>query len=292
MTQTPPPKVLDAFGAKGSLIHVPGGRGLCYRTSQGILLRPSDDDKESEYIAALCKSLLELHPIEYRVPRPIQASESSTRYVCDAWTAWEYLEGKATPQGNFDILMRACRAFHADVLGLATDKPMFSSARQNRFTEADLVTWEEKKLEDVEKVNSDVMATIQPILGQLLELWQPFREEIKNQLIHGDLTGNVLFDTEHGKPPAIIDITLYWRPVDYAEAIIVADGLIWLNEYRKLVEMFGTDHTRLQLLVRALHWRCLCFAIDPFLPFVNENLPKANFQGAVEIVRELMGECI
>ncbi|KAI1011986.1 hypothetical protein LB503_004240 [Fusarium chuoi] len=146
MSQRPPPGVLDAFGVEDSLIHVPGGRGLCYRTSQSILLRPSDDDKESEYIATLCKSLLELRPINYRVPRPIPASGSPARYVCDGWAAWEYLEGKATPQGNFDILMRACRAFHADVMRLATEKPMFMSARQNRFTEADLVTWEEKKL--------------------------------------------------------------------------------------------------------------------------------------------------
>ncbi|KAF4417394.1 hypothetical protein FACUT_12241 [Fusarium acutatum] len=248
MRQTPPPKVLDAFGAEGSLIHIPGGRGLCYRTSQGILLRPSDDDKESEYIATLCKSLLELHPTDYRVPMPIQAPESPARYVCDGWTAWEYLEGKTTPQGKFDILMRACRAFHADVMKLAIEKPLFLLTRQDRFTEADLVAWEEKKLEDVEEINSDVMATIQPILDQLLKLRQPFRQEIKNQLIHGNLTGNVLFDSENNNPQAIIDITLYWRPAEYAEAIMVADGLIWLNEDRKLVDMFGTDHTRIQLL--------------------------------------------
>lgn len=136
------------------------------------------------------------------------------------------------------------------------------------------------------------MATVQPILDQLLKLRQPFRQEIKNQLIHGDLTGNVLFKTENSNPPVIIDITLYWRPVDYAEAIIVADRLIGLNEDRKLVGMLGTDHTRVQLLVRALYWRCLCFAIDPILPWVNENLPKANFTGAIGIVRELMGEYI
>ncbi|KAF5625705.1 hypothetical protein F52700_9071 [Fusarium sp. NRRL 52700] len=288
MSQPPPPDVLDAFGAEGCLIHVPGGRGLCYRTWQGILLRPSDDDKESEYISALCKSLLELYPNEYRIAGPIPASESPSGYVCDGWTAWEYLEGKATPQGNFDILIRACRAFHADVMKLATEKPMFLSMRQNRFTEADLVTWEEKKLDDVERINGDIMATIQPILDQLLKLRQPFREEIKKQLVHGDLTGNVLFDPENNNPPAIIDITLYWRPAEYAEAIIVADGLIWLNEDRKLVEMFGTDHTRIQLLMRALYWRCLCFAIDPILPWVNENLPKASFTGAIKIVKELM----
>ncbi|KAF5251869.1 hypothetical protein FANTH_3051 [Fusarium anthophilum] len=292
MSQLPPPNVLGAFGIEGSLIHVPGGRGLCYRTSQGMLLRPSDDDRESEYIATLCKSLLELHPVDYRVPRPIQVSDFPERYVCDGWTAWEYLEGKTTPQGKFHILMMACRAFHADVTRLPVERPPFLSTRQNRFTEADLVTWEEKKLGDVDDVNSDVMATIQPILDQLRKLRQPFREEVKNQLIHGDLTGNVLFDSETNNPPAIIDITLYWRPAEYAEAIIVADGLIWLNGDRKLVEMFGADQIRVQLLLRALYWRCLCFAIDPILPWVNENLPRANFTGAIETVRELMGECI
>ncbi|KAF5975945.1 ribosomal L1 [Fusarium coicis] len=292
MSQAPPSEVLGAFGAEGSLMHVPGGRGLCYRTLRGILLRPSDDDEESEYTASLCKSLIELHTSDYRVPRPVPASESPARYVCDGWTAWEYLEGRATPQGNFDILMRACRAFHADIMRLTTERPSFLSMRQNRFTEADLVTWEERKLEDVEKVNSDVMAIVHPTLDQLLKLRQPLRQEVKNQLIHGDLTGNVLFDTNTNSPPAIIDITLYWRPAEYAEAIIVADELIWLNEDRKLAEMFGTDHTRAQLLVRALYWRCLCFAIDPFLPFVNENLPKANFAGAIDIVREFMSECI
>ncbi|KAF4493841.1 phosphotransferase family [Fusarium agapanthi] len=273
MSQLPPSPALDAFGVEGSLIQVLGGR---------------DDDKESEYITTLCKSLLELHSVDYRVSRPIQASDA--RYVCDGWTAWEYLEGKATPQGKFDILMRACRAFHADVTRLPVERPSFLSTRQNRLTEADLVTWEEKKLEDVEEINDDVMATIQPILDQLLKLRQPFREGIKNQLIHGDLTGNVLFNSETNNPSVIIDITFYWRPAEYAEAIIVADGLIWLNGDRKLVEIFGTDHTRVQLLARALYWRCLCFAIDPILPWVNENLPKANFTGAIEIVRELMGQ--
>ncbi|KAF4958017.1 hypothetical protein FGADI_2702 [Fusarium gaditjirri] len=292
MSQPPSPNVLNAFGAEGCLIHVPGGRGLCYRTSQNILLRPSDDDKESEYIANFCKALLEFQPTDYRVPNPILATGFPARYVYEGWTAWEYLEGKATLQGNFDTLMRACRAFHADAMRLATEKPLFLQTRQDRFTVADLVTWEEKKLEDAEDINSDVMATIQPILDQLLKLRQPFRQQIKNQLVHGDLTGNVLFDSENNNPPAIIDITLYWRPVEYAEAIIVADGLIWLNEGRELIDMFGIDHTRIQLLVRALYWRCLCFTIDPILPWVDDNLPKANFIGAIEIVKKLILDCI
>jgi hypothetical protein len=46
-----------------------------------------------------------------------------------------------------------------------------------------------------------------------------------SQLIHGDLTGNVLFDDQ--LPPAIIDFSAHWRPVPYVAAIVVADALIF-----------------------------------------------------------------
>ena len=41
------------------------------------------------------------------------------------------------------------------------------------------------------------------------------------QLVHCDLTGNVLFAA--GLPPAVIDISPYWRPPSYAEGVVVAD---------------------------------------------------------------------
>lgn len=290
MDNRPSPTALEAFSVSNLLTVIPGGRGLCFRTAN-VLLRPSDDNEESEYIGSLCANLLKLDLVDYCVPAPIPVSESPEKYVADGWTAWTFVDGKMAPKGNFEILFKACRGFHTDLRTLVNEKPLFLSNRQNRFTEADLVTWGEKKLEDVQKVNNDIMATIQPSLEQLLRLRQPFQQELRNQLIHGDLTGNVLFD-DSGRPPAIIDITLYWRPAEYAEAIIVADGLIWLGEGRELVEIYGTDHTRMQLLLRALYWRCLSFAIDSIVPWVSENLPKATFGRAIGVVGELVRECV
>jgi hypothetical protein len=75
-----------------------------------------------------------------------------------------------------------------------------------------------------------------------------------DQLIHGDLTGNVLFADD--EPPAVIDLSLYWRPVGYATAIVVADAIVWEGAGDELVqyalqreEAFG------QLLARALVFR-------------------------------------
>ena len=44
-------------------------------------------------------------------------------------------------------------------------------------------------------------------------------------MIHGDLTGNVLFADP--LPPAVIDFVVYWRPAAYARAVVVADALAW-----------------------------------------------------------------
>lgn len=45
------------------------------------------------------------------------------------------------------------------------------------------------------------------------------------QLVHGDLTSNVLLD--QSRAPGIIDVSPYWRPAQYAEGIVVADALAW-----------------------------------------------------------------
>ena len=43
--------------------------------------------------------------------------------------------------------------------------------------------------------------------------------------MHGDLTGNVLL--LDGLPPAVIDMSCYWRPPSWALAIVAADALAW-----------------------------------------------------------------
>lgn len=55
--------------------------------------------------------------------------------------------------------------------------------------------------------------------------------------MHGDLLGNVLFAA--GLPPAVIDISPYWRPPEYAEAIVVADALCWYGATPTLLTEAG-----------------------------------------------------
>jgi hypothetical protein len=87
-------------------------------------------------------------------------------------------------------------------------------------------------------------------------------------------------------PPAIIDISPYWRPVEYSEAIVVADGLLDHAEGSKLILMYGTDKFRLQLLVRAVYWRILTLAIQPGSPLADAWLQGIDFDRAVTHVSE------
>ncbi|KAM0433512.1 hypothetical protein ACHAPT_004392 [Fusarium lateritium] len=281
----PLPKVLDAFSISDHPVPIEGGRGLCFQAGN-VVLKPADDDQEAEWIADLCGSIMENGPSRYRTSRPIRSSQG---FVFEGWTAWTLVPGRAGPATNFEAILKACRSFHADLAGLCTQMPPFLASRCNRWTEADLVTWGEKSIDDVADVNADIISFVQPVLGKLLQLKKDLPPGIKSQLIHGDLTGNVLFDDNDPKaPPGIIDITPYWRPAVFAEAIVVADGLAWYGQGQDLVQIYGTDEVHLQMLVRALYWRCLTFAIDSDVPWVRDNWPRADYDRSVDIVRGIM----
>jgi hypothetical protein len=58
-----------------------------------------------------------------------------------------------------------------------------------------------------------------------------------------------------GKAPAVVDLTLYWRPVQYAVAIIAVDAVCFEGAPVSLLETIeGTDGFA-QYLVRALIFR-------------------------------------
>ncbi|KAM6525770.1 hypothetical protein FALCPG4_011305 [Fusarium falciforme] len=286
MTQ-PSPQVLEAFSTSGEPVPIDGGRGLCFQAGN-VVLKPSDDDQEAGWVAELCESIMAKAPPGYRISRPIRSPHG---FVFEGWTAWALVPGRSVPASNFEAILKACRAFHADTATICTERPLFLVERRNRWTEADLVTWGEKSICDVADVSAGILSLVNPVLQQLSQLRKELPSDIRSQLIHGDLTGNVLFDDNNpAAPPGIIDITPYWRPALFAEAIVVADGLAWHGQGEDLVEMYGTEEVHLQLLVRALYWRCLTFAIDSDEAWVRDNWPRTDYGRAVEIVQKIMGK--
>jgi Ser/Thr protein kinase RdoA (MazF antagonist) len=123
--------------------------------------------------------------------------------VADGWAAWHWLDGEpwtATVAAVLDVSAR----FHDAVAGVPWGPAMVGN---DRWAVADRIAW------------GEVDDTIPASLAHLANARRPV--PLASQFIHGDLCGNVL--THPDLPPAVIDISPYWRPAAYAAAIALVD---------------------------------------------------------------------
>lgn len=291
----PQDDVLAAFGVDPGLPlkAFAGTHLVCYHAvGSEVVLRPSDDDGESEQIAQIMN---QLHQVKspsalYRTSRPIPLAADPTKFVYSGWTAWSFVSGSSNTS-RWDDIIRTSRAFHHDLGNIDMAKPEFLDRRMDGFREADMVAWGEKRLDEFPTTASaSVLSRVTEALRQLEDLKRDFSKDMPNQLVHGDMLGNTLFDEEQS--PGIIDLTFYWRPARMGDAIVVADGLMWHGRGDDLVQLYGTDADSIQVLVRALIFRTARWAIKRDGPgaesdaeWAEKMLPLVNFEGPVDIVR-------
>lgn len=226
----PPEHVRSAFGCTVPPVPLPGGEGEVSRCGD-IVLKPCQDAEEAAWVAELHR---ELTPDGFRLPHPVRASSGA--WVVDGWQAWTLVEGHHA-RSRWPEVIAACRAFHRSTTTVAM--PAFLARRDSPFARADRIAWGEEPPE--------VAHSLRPTVERLLGLLEPV--DLPSQLIHGDFTENVLF--ADGQPPAVIDITPYWRPAAYAQAIIVADALDWYGADRSILDLVADVPEIHQLMARA-----------------------------------------
>jgi len=129
----------------------------------------------------------------FRLALPVPAVDG--RWAVDGWCAQTWLAGEHPTEPRWLEVLASCERFHRASAHLP--RPSFIEDRTHAWAVGDRVAWEEADLPSPD-----------PWLEQLLALRRPI--SLTSQLIHGDLTDNVLFDDELA--PAIIDPTPYWRP--------------------------------------------------------------------------------
>ena len=136
-------------------------------------------------------------------------------------------------------MLASCERFHRACAHLP--RPSFIEERTHAWAIGDRVAWEEAD-----------PPTPDPWLDRLFALRRPI--SLPSQLIHGDLTDNVLFDDELA--PAIIDPTPYWRPAGFASAIVVHDAVRWWSaDPEPLIAATAHLEEFPQLFVRAAIYR-------------------------------------
>lgn len=220
---TPPPgHVRRAFGATAHPERLTGGTGQSWRCG-GLVLKPDGAPDGTSWLADL---LADLPEDGFRLARPVRAADG--RWAVDGWTASRWVVGESGPVGHWPEVLAAARAFHRAVAGLP--RPPALDARDDRWARADRAAWGEAA--------PSVAPALVGVVARLRTLAVPV--DLPSQLVHGDLSGNVLVAAgARSLAPAVIDVSPYWRPAAYAEAVAVADGLLRWGEDDGLLDVAG-----------------------------------------------------
>jgi uncharacterized protein (TIGR02569 family) len=249
--------VLAAFGVGGCpAIPVAGGQGTSWRSGD-LVFKPTGAGAGTETSpgAGTWKGagagvgadelawLAEVSPgitgDGFRLAQPIAARDGSLSF--GGWCASRYEAGQPEPRRWAEIIAVGAR-FHAALR--TTPRPAFLDRRSNPWAISDRVAWGEQPAGAYPGVSC---------LPELIAALRPL--SVPGQLIHGDLSGNVLFHDQ--LPPAIIDFTPYWRPAGYAAAVVVADALVCEGADASLLDAVSDVEHFGQYLVRALIFRRL-----------------------------------
>lgn len=236
VTNPPSRQVLTAFGVTAAEPRaVDGGQGTTWRAGK-VVMKPTGNPAEAQWRADVLASVEET--AEFRVARPVQTKGG--RWLVDGWEAWQVVPGRED-RGRADDVVRAGNAFHRAMASLP--RPVFLDTRDDPWTHGDRMAWEEIPL-----AGSDVVMSL---LEPLATSRRPV--DLPAQPVHGDLLGNVLFAA--GRPPAIIDWAVYYRPVEWAAAVAVCDALTWYNASADIIARWAHLAQWRQMLIRALIYR-------------------------------------
>ncbi len=254
-----PSHVQRTFGLAGVPVALPGGAGTSIRIG-GAVLEPVEDVHEAVWRAEILSRISE---DGFRIARPLRARDGS--WVVDGWCAAAGVEGQPGPAGRWSELLAVAGAFHS----VLRDEPCpdFLAHRRHRWAVADRVAWGEGSPEPVREVK--------PLLDDLVAQFGSSEPRSVSQLIHGDLSGNVLFAP--GLSPAIIDFSPYWRPAAYASAVVAVDGVLWFGAGEALLQRAADEAGTAQTLLRALIFRLIALnersRVDAL---VLDELPQFN----------------
>ncbi len=238
MTNPPADHVLAAFGVAAAEPELlAGGQGATWRCGDTVL-KPTASSAEAAWIA---NTFEQLRVDGIRLARPIRSSDG--RWVVGGWTAQRFVAGR--PDDRYADILQAADLLHAAIADVP--EPKFLRQRDDLYSWADRLAWGE--IEDIDGRIGEGHA------AKLFARLAGGRVAVSAtaQVVHGDLFGNVLFAAS--APPAVVDITPYWRPTSWAAAVIVVDAISWGGATTDLVQDCADRQEWPEMVRRALLFR-------------------------------------
>ncbi len=235
----PPKHVVAAFcGSEQATTRLAGGVGRAWSAGD-VVLKRIDDMAEANWVADVLTDLVE---DGFRVNRPVRSATGT--WLVDGWSAWTKLVGEHDTSDRWAEVVGVAERLSAALRGVR--RPDFLDFRSHAWATGDRVAWGEEPIVVLHEV-------LRPLAERLSALVRPERSE--SQVIHGDLTANVLFAPD--LVPGVIDFTPYWRPARFGQAIVVVDAVLWHRAPPELLEAVPDGDDRTSLLARAAMYRLI-----------------------------------
>ncbi|MCB0970980.1 MAG: hypothetical protein KDA97_05610 [Acidimicrobiales bacterium] len=234
----PSAEVCAAFGVSGRAIALDGGAGRSFRVGD-VVLKYGDDSVELAWVQALTARMT---ADGFRVAAPVATVDGDP--VHHGWAASTFVDGLRPAAPDWDLVRAVGRRFGAAATQAARALDPLPG-RRHRWAVADRCAWDEERVQ--------LALDADAIVGRLRSA-VPVDHEPPT-VIHGDLTGNVHLDPEG--EAVVLDVTPYIRPARWADAIVVADAVLWHDAPVDLIGSFASSITGRDLVGRALVFRLI-----------------------------------
>jgi hypothetical protein len=232
VTHEPPAEVLRSFGVVGPPAPLEGGQGTSWRAGD-LVLKPAGQDAAPtlEWLDAAAPALVQQERL--RLALPLKSLDGSL--IVDGWAATRWLPG-AVAAGRWveraDVARRVARTF-------AALDPGTLPWRDDPWARADRAAWDE---EDGPLRDHPIARARRSVAASAV-------------VVHGDLAGNTLLHP--GLPPAVIDLSLYARPVEWSVAVLCVDVVAFEGAPVELLATASADPAFPQYVARALLFRMI-----------------------------------
>lgn len=208
-----------------------------------VLLRPVSDN----VVAAWSATVLENLDVDgVRLARPVRSSDG--RWVVAGWAASRHIAGSAEPRHD-DVVAASLRLHTATASVL---RPRLLDDRDDLLTRSASAAFGERRLD----LDPDTGGTL---FSELAAHRRTVR--LTPQIVHGELFGAMLFD--RSGVPAVLDLVPFWRPAEWAAAVVVVDAIAWGGAEESLIERWSELTEWPQVLLRALLHRLALHAQHP-----------------------------
>lgn len=242
----PSPEVFDLFAVPEDATRLEGGQGHSVHAGD-LVLSPGRDRHTANWlnpiIAPLAAELDHERPRSIRIAMPIPTRD--LQWVANGWGATRF-EPDARVCRDLDVLLATGRLLHARLAARLRTRPDGIRHRDDRWATAELVAFGERQPTGIP---TPVAALVARLMADL-----DTTSLGPDQLVHGDLAGNVLLDASG--IPLVIDVAPYWRPALWAEAVCVLDAVVWMGADLAVMQHWSSGAGR-QAMLRAGLFRLL-----------------------------------